>query len=206
MTSHLVKWQSAKSHKCTTNSKSYFLKARVRRVQTPQTILNFPQKDCLRTRKVSRLHCLHSYWRAFLLFLFSHCNKLSIKTQKHTIFSTKMLHWHQILVIFMILHFCRKILSSRFTQFFRRILETDSVDWVAFRMSEYVCTTYGIFIIMHSFLMSWKIFTPKSKLAGFTSDYSEVLIRVNPWAKLQKAQPCKMPDLLWLFLIGTFIS
>ena len=29
--------------------------------RTPQTILNFPQKDCLRTRKVSRLHGLQSY-------------------------------------------------------------------------------------------------------------------------------------------------
>ena len=43
------------------NSSAYFLKARVLVVQTPQTILNFPQKDCLRMRKVSRLHCLHSY-------------------------------------------------------------------------------------------------------------------------------------------------
>ena len=45
-----------------------------------------------------------------------------------------MPHWHRILVIFMISQFCRKILSSRFTQFFRRILGTDSADWVAFRM------------------------------------------------------------------------
>ena len=28
----------------------------------------------------------------FLLFLFSHCNKLSIKTRNHTLFSTKMPH------------------------------------------------------------------------------------------------------------------
>ena len=36
------------------NKKSaYFLKARVLVVQTPQTICNFPQKDCLRTRKLS---------------------------------------------------------------------------------------------------------------------------------------------------------
>ena len=31
-------------------------------------------------------------------------------------------------------HFCREILSSRFAHFFRRILETESADWVAFRM------------------------------------------------------------------------
>ena len=39
------------------NSSAYFLKARVLVVQTPQTILNFPQKDC----QVSRVHCLQSY-------------------------------------------------------------------------------------------------------------------------------------------------
>ena len=48
--------------------------------------LNFPQKDCLRTRKeVSRLHCLQSYWRSFSLFMSSPWNKLSIKTLKHYI-------------------------------------------------------------------------------------------------------------------------
>ena len=34
------------------------------------------------------------------------------KTLKHTVFSTKMPHWQLILVIFMISHFCREILSS----------------------------------------------------------------------------------------------
>ena len=62
----------------------------------------FSAERFLRTRKVSKLHCLQSYWLSFPLFMFSHCNKLSIKTLKHTIFSTKMPHWHQILVIFMI--------------------------------------------------------------------------------------------------------
>ena len=32
---------------------TYILKTRVLVVQTPQTICNFPQKDCLRTRKLS---------------------------------------------------------------------------------------------------------------------------------------------------------
>ena len=63
-------------------------------------ILNFPQRDCLRTRKVSKLHCLQSYWLSFPLFMSNHCNKLSIKVLKHTIFSTKLPHWHRILVIF----------------------------------------------------------------------------------------------------------
>ena len=44
---------------------AYILKGGARGARTPQTILNFPQKDCLRTRKVSRLHCLQSYWRSF---------------------------------------------------------------------------------------------------------------------------------------------
>ena len=35
----------------------YILKGGARSARTPQTILNFPQKDCLRTRKVSKLHC-----------------------------------------------------------------------------------------------------------------------------------------------------
>ena len=35
------------------SSEAYILKARVLVVQTPQTICNFPQKDCLRTRKLS---------------------------------------------------------------------------------------------------------------------------------------------------------
>ena len=65
-----------------------------------QMILNFPQRDCLGTRKVSKLHCLESYWLSFPLFMFNHCNKLSIKVFKHIIFSTKLPHWHRILVIF----------------------------------------------------------------------------------------------------------
>ena len=40
---------------------AYILKGGSRGSRNPQTILNFPQKDCLRTRKVSRLHCLQSY-------------------------------------------------------------------------------------------------------------------------------------------------
>ena len=51
----------------------YIQKGGSRGSRNPQTILNFPQKDCLRTRKVSRLHCLQSYWLPFPLFMFSHC-------------------------------------------------------------------------------------------------------------------------------------
>ena len=63
------------------NVQPYILKGRARGARTPQTILNFPQKDCLRMRKVSRLlHCLQSYWRSLPQFMFSHWNKLSIKS------------------------------------------------------------------------------------------------------------------------------
>ena len=54
-------------------SQPYIQKGGSRGSRTPQTILNFPQKDCLSTRKVSRLHCLQSYWLPFPLFMFSHC-------------------------------------------------------------------------------------------------------------------------------------
>ena len=48
-------------HNCHRHHDAYFLKARVRRVQTPQTISNFPQKDRLRMQKESILHCLQRY-------------------------------------------------------------------------------------------------------------------------------------------------
>ena len=64
---------------------SYILKGGARGAWTPQTILNFPQKDCLRTRKVSRLNCLQSNWWSFSIFMSSPWNKLSIKTLEHYI-------------------------------------------------------------------------------------------------------------------------
>ena len=103
----------------------YILKVGLAGCKNPQMILIFPQRDCLRTRKVSRLHCLQSLWRSFPLFMFSHCNKLSIKTLKHTIFSTTMPHWHQILVIFMIYALLSRFVLSQFTHFFRRSFETE---------------------------------------------------------------------------------
>ena len=99
--------------------------------------LNFPQKDCLRTRKVSRLHCLQSYWRSFPLFMLSHCNKLSIKTLTHTILSTKMPHWHQILVIFIIYALLsRNFVVAIYALFPQNFGDWKSgfADWVTFRM------------------------------------------------------------------------
>ena len=55
-------------------------KRRFSRLQNSADNLNFPQKDCLRMQKISKLHCLQSYWRSFPLLMFCHCNKLSMKT------------------------------------------------------------------------------------------------------------------------------
>ena len=102
-----------------------------------QMILNFPQRDCLGTRKVSKLHCLESYWLSFPLFMFNHCNKLSIKTLKHTIFSMKIPHWHQILVIFMIYALLSRNFDVRIYALFPQIFgnwKVDSADFFTFRM------------------------------------------------------------------------
>jgi len=99
--------------------------------------LNFLQRDCLRTRNVSRLYCLQSYWWSFPLFIFSHCNKLSIKTLKHTIFSMKIPHWHQILVIFMIYALLSRNFDVRIYALFPQIFgnwKVDSADFFTFRM------------------------------------------------------------------------
>ena len=48
--------------KCTKKyQQTYILKAAVPGVQTPQTILNFPQKDWLKTWKLPSLHCLQGF-------------------------------------------------------------------------------------------------------------------------------------------------
>ena len=125
---------------------SYILKGGACGCRTRQPILNFTQKDCLRTQKVSRLHCLQSYWRSFPLFMFSHCNKLSIKTLKHTIFSTKMPHWHQILVIFMIYALLSWIFLSRFTHFFRRFFETEKQNPQTFLLLECMHVDFNNFL------------------------------------------------------------
>ena len=117
-------------------SVTYILKVGLAGCKNPQMILIFPQRDCLRTWKVSRLHCLQSLWRSFPLFMFSHFNELSIKTLKHTIFSTTMPHWHQILVIFMIYAVLSRIFLSRFTHFFRRFLETENQNPQTFILLE----------------------------------------------------------------------
>ena len=52
---------------------AYILKGGSRGSRNPQTILNFPQKDCLTSWKESRLHCLQSFWLSFPLIMFSHC-------------------------------------------------------------------------------------------------------------------------------------
>ena len=119
--------------------KAYILKVGFAEYKNPQMILNFPQRDCLRTRKVSRLHCLQSYWWLFPLFMFSHCNKLSIKTLKHTILSTKMPHWHQILVIFMIY----ALLSQHFVVVIYALFPQIFLGWKAKFADFYTFRMYG---------------------------------------------------------------
>ena len=43
------------------------------RLQKSADNFEFSAERFLRTRKVSRLHCLQSYWLPFPLFMFSHC-------------------------------------------------------------------------------------------------------------------------------------
>ena len=100
---------------------AYILKVGYAGYKNPQMILNFPQ----------------SYWLSFPLFMFSHCNKLSIKTLKHTIFSTKMPHWHQILVIFMIYALLSQNFAVRIYALFPQIFgdwNVESADFFTFRM------------------------------------------------------------------------
>ena len=110
-------------------------------------ILNFPQRDCLRTRKVSRLHCLQSYWRSFPIFMFSHCNKLSIKTL-NTLYSQQKCHIDTKFLWFLwFMHFCRKMLSWWFTHFFRRFFLTEKQTFILLE-----CMVYSIWSYIHEFL------------------------------------------------------
>ena len=62
---------------------------------------------------------------------------LSIKTLKHTIFSTKMPHWHQILVIFMIYALLSRNFAVRIYALFPQIFgdwKVESADFFTFRM------------------------------------------------------------------------
>ena len=62
---------------------------------------------------------------------------LSIKTLKHTIFSTKMPHWHQILVIFMIYALLSRNFAVRIYALFPQIFgdwKVESAYFFTFRM------------------------------------------------------------------------
>ena len=101
----------------------YILKGGSRGSRNPQTILNFPQKDCLRSRKVSRLHCLQSFWLSFPLIVQSLLN-FSITTLKHSIFSKKCpIHTKFFVTI-----------SALFPQIFWN-WKAQSADFIAFRMN-----------------------------------------------------------------------
>ena len=103
----------------------------------PQTIWNFRRKIVWERKKYQDYTVCRANWRSFPLLMLSHCNKLSIKTLKHTIFSMKIPHWHQILVIFMIYALLSRNFDVRIYALFPQIFgnwKVDSADFFTFRM------------------------------------------------------------------------
>ena len=113
-------------------NRAYILKGGICGHRIPQTIWNFRRKIVWERKKYQDYTVCKANWLSFPLLMFSHCNKLSIKTLKHTIFSMKIPHWHQILVIIMIY----ALLSVNFTHFFRRFLETEKWNPQTFSLLE----------------------------------------------------------------------
>ena len=91
--------------------KAYILKVGFAEYKNPQMILNFPQKDCLSTWKVSRLHLLQSYWRSYPLSMLSHCNILN----KNATLTPNSPDFYDLRTFFL----------SRFMHFFRTFFETE---------------------------------------------------------------------------------
>ena len=65
----------------------FYLKGGICGNRIPQTIWNFRRKIVWERKKYQDYTVCRANWRSFPLLMFSHCNKLSIKTLKHTIFS-----------------------------------------------------------------------------------------------------------------------
>ena len=88
---------------------------------------------------------------------------LSIKTLKHTIFSTKMPHWHQILVIFMIYALLSRNFAVRIYALFPQIFgdwKVESADFFTFRMygsAQDLWILYHLQNILFSEIKFWKI-------------------------------------------------
>ena len=96
-------------------AEAYILKTGFAGFQNPQTIWNFPQKDCLRTRKLSILQCVLELKSKLLPTLWP------IITNYHQ-FVPIITNYHQ---NHWFTHFCCKILLTRFTSFFCRFFETE---------------------------------------------------------------------------------
>ena len=116
---------------------SYILKGGICGIRIPQTIWNFRRKIVWERKKYQDYTVCRANCRSFPLLMLSHCNKLSIKTLKHTIFSMKIPHWHQILVIFMIYALLSRNFDVRIYALFPQIFgnwKVDSADFFTFRM------------------------------------------------------------------------
>ena len=124
-------------HSSVCQLKPYILKGGICGNRIPQTIWNFRRKIVWERKKYQDYTVCRANWRSFPLLMFSHCNKLSIKTLKHTIFSMKIPHWHQILVIFMIYALLSRNFDVRIYALFPQIFgnwKVDSADFFTFRM------------------------------------------------------------------------
>ena len=116
---------------------AYILKGGICGHRIPQTIWNFRRKIVWERKKYQDYTVCRANWRSFPLLMLSHCNKLSIKTLKHTIFSMKIPHWHQILVISMICALLSRNFDVRIYALFPQIFgnwKVDSADFFTFRM------------------------------------------------------------------------
>ena len=117
--------------------KPYILKGGICGNEIPQTIWIFRRKIVWKRKKYQDYTVCRAIDGHFPNFMFSHCNKLSIKTLKRTILSMKIPHWHQILVIFMIYALLSRNFDVRIYALFPQIfwkLKGDSADFFTFRM------------------------------------------------------------------------
>ena len=71
---------------------TYILKGGSRGSRNPQTILNFPQKDCLRSRKSIKITLFAELLTVISPNYVQSLINFSMKTLKHSIFSKKMPH------------------------------------------------------------------------------------------------------------------
>ena len=139
---YLLQW-SSDQYKNNNNNKSYILKTGFAGSQKPQKNLNFLQKDCLRTRKLSifqcvleikvkRKDCCHSTLR------YTHypITALVVINTLLELFWHLVFKWSIFLKFYWFTHFSRKILLSQFTHFFRRFFEAEKQNPQSFALLE----------------------------------------------------------------------